>query len=154
MGNAKTAKSAAGKKWPKIVFFRLLTNIPTRNILFVYMWKIETTSGWKNSTLDFSAQRPNELAALLRNLSHYFALLRFARNHKTIEASYLEFLESGIVSINQNGIESGLADCRLYVFPDETSRTLYLLCVGNETDKNSDLEYFKQFLFYLVNART
>jgi len=118
------------------------------------MWKIETTAGWKNSTLEFGAQYPNELAALLRNLMHYLAQLKAAKSHKRIEALYLEFRESGIVSINQSGMEDGLANSRLYVFPDESTRTLYLLCIGTEANKDSDLEYCKEFIFYLVNERT
>lgn len=117
------------------------------------MWKIETTAGWKNSALHFGAQYPEEMAALLRNLTHYLAQLKAAKSHKHVQALYLEFRESGIVSINQNGMEDGLVNSRMYVFPDESTRILYLLCVGAETKKDSDLEYCKEFIFYLVNER-
>jgi len=118
------------------------------------MWKTETTTGWKNSVLDFGTQHPDEAAFLLRNLAHYLAQLKVSKNHKLIETSYLHRHESGIVSIDQNGMEDGLEDSRLYVFPDESTCTLYLLCMGKASEKDSDMEYCKHFIFYLVNERT
>ncbi|MFZ0828693.1 MAG: hypothetical protein WAO02_14840 [Verrucomicrobiia bacterium] len=117
------------------------------------MWKIDTTSGWKNSYLDFETQHPEETAHLLRNLAHYTAQLKISKNHKALEALYLQRRESGIVTIDQKGMEDGLMDCRIYAFPDESNKTLYLLCVGKETEKDSDMEYCKNFLFYLANER-
>ena len=118
------------------------------------MWKAEPTTGWQYSAIEFSEHNPKEMPYLLKNLSHYLAQLRASKSHKTIEALYLHKLESGIMAIDQNGIEDGLTDSLLYVFPDESTRTLFLLCIGKASQKNSDMEYCRNFVFYLVNERT
>jgi hypothetical protein len=117
------------------------------------MWKTEPTTGWQSSAVDFSHQNPKEMPYILKNLAHFLAQLRVAINHKSIEALYLHRFESGIVAIDQNGIEDGLTDSFLYAFPDDATRILFLLCVGKASDKDADMEYCKRFVFYLVNER-
>src|SRR2546426_123729 len=118
------------------------------------MWRTEPTSGWQLSALNFSQTNPKEMAALVRNLRHYLAQLNVSRNHKSIEALYLHNEVSSIVSLNQKGMEDDLEDSRLYLFPDESRRILYLLCVGKEATRNADMEFCKMATLYIVNERT
>jgi hypothetical protein len=116
------------------------------------MWKMKPTTGWQYSATDFQDRQPAEMAMLLRNLSHYFAQLQVAKSHKSIEALYLLRAESGIVLISQSGLETNLVDSYAYAFPNEAEKTLYLLNVGKASDKNADMEYCKNFVFYLANS--
>ena len=60
---------------------------------------------------------------------------------------------SAIYSINNLGIEDGPETILAYVYPDEQTRTLYLLCLGQAEEKDSDMEYCKTAVLSLVNNR-
>jgi hypothetical protein len=114
------------------------------------MWRMEPTNGWQLSALGFQQTNPAEIAHLLRNLSHYMAQLRVCKSHKSIEALYLHNEVSSVVSIDQGGLEDGLVESRVYAFPDESKRILYLLCVGKASEKNADMEYCKTAVLDIV----
>jgi hypothetical protein len=114
---------------------------------------MEPTYGWQNSAQMYSNISADEVAFLLRNLAHYFAQLKVAKNHKSIEALYLYREISAVVSINTSGISNTVGNLIAYVFPDEKQRVLYLLCIGKVNDKDSDMEYCKSAVISIVNER-
>jgi len=50
------------------------------------MWQIEPTTGWEKDQKHYSKKRPNELAAVMRNLDRYFKLLTVSKNSKALQA--------------------------------------------------------------------
>ncbi len=114
---------------------------------------MEPTYGWQNSALQYYHSSADDVAFLLRNLAHYLAQLKVAKNHKSIEALYLSREVSAVVSINTSGMSSTVGNLIAYVFPDEKQRVLYLLCIGKVGDKNSDMEYCKNAVISIVNER-
>lgn len=119
-----------------------LTFIPSENNLSS-MWRAESTDGWRYDAIRFSEENPNEFAALFRNLHHFLGQLKASKSSKSVEAAYLHREVSAIVAIDQTGLEDGLEDCRLYTFPDDSKRTLYLLAIGKVGSKDADMEYCK-----------
>lgn len=101
----------------------------------------------------YSGSNADEVAFLLKNLAHYLAQLKVAKNHKSIEALYLCREVSAVVSINTSGMSNTIGNLLAYVFPDEKQRVLYLLCIGKVTDKDSDIEYCKTAVISIVNER-
>lgn len=63
---------------------------------------------------------------------------------------------SGIVSIGREGMmgEGEGEDVRLYVFPQEKERILYLLLVGAAPEKNADMEFCKTAVLSIVSERS
>jgi hypothetical protein len=118
------------------------------------MWRMEPTNGWMLSGQQYWQSNADEMTFLMRNISHYMAQLRVVKEHKSVEALYLHEEASAIYSIDGEGMGSGPGSLLAYVFPDESLRILYLLCVGNVADKNADMEFSKTAVFYILNERT
>ena len=86
------------------------------------MWQIEPTSGWEKDEKHYSKKRPDELAAVLRNLGRYVALLTASRNSKCAQAGYLHVEQSGVLAIDQRGGGGSLQETRLYTYADDDKR--------------------------------
>lgn len=117
------------------------------------MWKVELTDSWQNSSMDFSQHHPDAMAMLMRNLAHFIAQLRASKSSKTIEALYLHRFAAGVIGIDQTGIEEGLLDSYIYAIPDDSARILRVILVGKATERDSDIEYCRQFAFYLAEGQ-
>jgi len=61
-------------------------SIPVGNMLGSGMWQVEATTGWEKDQKHYSKKRPNELAAVMRNLDRYFKLLTVSKNSKALQA--------------------------------------------------------------------
>ncbi len=131
--------------------FWVLTIIPTGNIVGS-MWRVESTTGWRYDAMKFLEDNQDELAALMRNLHHFLKQLKASKSSKTVEASYLHREVSAIVAIDQAGLEDGLKDCRLYTFPDDSKRILYLLAIGKVGSKDADMEYCKNLVLSISTS--
>jgi len=110
------------------------------------MWTIETTAQWEKDQKWYDKKRPNELAAVLRNLKRYVTLLNCCKNSKCAEAGYLHKEPSDVVAIDQKGGGGNLEETRLYTYAVDRGHILYLITIGNKEYQHSDIEYCKQFV--------
>lgn len=118
-----------------------IDNIPVRNILGSSMWQIEPTTGWEKDQKHYSKKRPNELAAVMRNLDRYFKLLTVSKNSKAVQAGYLHTEQSGVLAIDQKGGGGNLQEMRLYTYADDDTKTVYLIAIGDKDDQHAEVEY-------------
>jgi hypothetical protein len=116
------------------------------------MWRMESTNGWRHDAMRFSAENPEEMAAMLRNLHHFFRQLKSSRSSRAVEVAYLHHEAGAVVSIDQTGLEANLKDCRLYTFPDDQKRTLYLLAMGKVASHDADMEYCKNLVLTISSS--
>jgi hypothetical protein len=123
--------------------------IPNGNIFLSQMWLFEITSGWEND-LRLHLTEHVELAAIMNNLRRYRALLNASRSSGAVEAAYVHREASGIFSVDTFGVTTA-KDMRAYVYPDDSKRTIHLLCIGNQFSKAHDMAYCKNIIFYISN---
>jgi hypothetical protein len=116
------------------------------------MWQIEPTTGWEREQKHYAKKRPNELAAVLRNLGRYLALLNACNNSKCVQAGYLHAEQSGVLAIDQKGGGGNLRETRLYTYADDETGKVYLIAIGDKDSQHSDIEYSKQFVNSLRNT--
>jgi hypothetical protein len=109
------------------------------------MWKIETTTSWEKDNKHYTKKHDLELAAVLRNLQRYMALLNAAKNSKCVQAGYLHPEPGGVVAIDQKGLGPNLQETRMYTYADDQKKILYLLKIGNKDIQHSDIECCKDF---------
>lgn len=126
-------------------------NIPVGHILWLSMWQIEPTTGWEKDQKHYSKKRPNELAAVMRNLDRYIKLLNVSKNSKALQAGYLHPEQSGVLGIDQKGGGGNLQETRLYTYADDDTKTVYLIAIGDKDAQHADVEYCKAFVNTLRN---
>jgi hypothetical protein len=93
-----------------------------------------------------SKKRPDELAAVLRNLERYLMLLKVSKNSKCVQAGYLHHEPMGVIAIDQKGIGGNLQETRLYIYAAEETKTVHLITIGNKDEQHSDIEFCKEFV--------
>ncbi|MEI7732235.1 MAG: hypothetical protein WCO56_21850 [Verrucomicrobiota bacterium] len=110
------------------------------------MWQIEPTTGWEKDQKHYAKKRPNELAAVIRNLGRYVALLNVSKNSKSVQAGYLHTEQSGVLAIDQKGGGGNLQETRLYTYAADETKTVYLIAIGDKSAQHDDVEYCKRFV--------
>jgi hypothetical protein len=110
------------------------------------MWTIEPSTQWQKDQKWYEKKRPNELAAVLRNLQRYLFLLNVSKNSKCVEAGYLHKEPGGVIAIDQKGFSGNLQETRLYTFAIDATKTVHLITVGDKDCQHSDIEYTKDFV--------
>ncbi len=113
-----------------------------------HMWRIEPTSEWEKDQKWYAKKRPNELAAVLRNLDRFLGLLNCVPNSKAISAGFLHGEPCGAVAIDQKGGGAHLRETRLYVYADDTKKIVYLITIGDKSShsQGADIALVKGFV--------
>ena len=109
------------------------------------MWKLEPSSQWGKDAKFYEKKRPNEMAAVLRNVERFVKLLNVSRNSKSAQAGYLHKEPHGVVAVDQKGGGPNLQEFRLYTLPVDQTKTLHLITIGTKDTQHSDIEYSKTF---------
>ena len=117
-----------------------------RGIICASMWTIEPSTQWQKEQKWYDKKRPDELAAVLRNLQRFSALLSVSKNSKCVEAGYLHKEPSGVIAIDQKGFSGNLQETRLYTFVIDATQTIHLITIGNKDSQHSDIEYSKEYV--------
>jgi hypothetical protein len=103
------------------------------------MWFLQTTERWEKDSAWYAKKRPNELAAVLRNLERYKQMLEVAPNPLAVSGGFLHPESMGIVAVDQKGGGKNLQQTRLYVFAEVETRTLHLLTIGDKASQAKDI---------------
>ena len=110
------------------------------------MWMIEPSTQFEKDQKHYEKKRPNELAAVLRNLARFLSLLKVSKNSKCVEAGYLHKEPAGVIAIDQRGFSGNLEETRLYTFSVDETKIVHLITIGNKDTQHSDIEYSKNFV--------
>ena len=97
-------------------------------------------------------KKPAELAAVLHNLKRYHAQLNAAPNPKAFTAGYMHAEPHGVVAIDQKGGGGNLQETRLYVYPCEARKVLYIITIGNKDEQAADIQFCGEFVMSLQTA--
>lgn len=110
------------------------------------MWQIEPIPAWEKDKRWYEKKRPSELAAVLHNLNRYVSQLNAAPNPKAFMAGYMHPEPHGVVALDQKGGGAGLQETRLYVYPHEERKVLYLITIGNKDEQPDDIKFCSEFV--------
>lgn len=114
------------------------------------MWQMKMTEDCQRAFDFYSKKRPRELKAVVDNLDTYYQALQGGIRPLEIKAVYL--LRS-LLALDQKGGGKGLAQTRLYFFPDAATETLFLITIADKNGPNHDLGETCQFLKTLGKAK-
>ena len=87
----------------------------------------------------YAKKRPAELAAVIRNLERYMALLPRSPCARSVHAGFIHPEPHGMVAIDQRGGAGRLQETRLYCYAHSGSRTVHLLGIGDKSSQSADL---------------
>jgi len=113
------------------------------------MWKIVPCVEWEKDKEWYQKKRPAELAAVLHNFKRYMKLLEVSRNSRCVMAGFLHPEPCGVIAIDQSRGGGNLQETRLYTFADDSTKTVYIITVGNKDDQPSDVMIAKEFVEYM-----
>jgi hypothetical protein len=117
------------------------------------MWELSTTNLFHRRLKRWSKKHPNELQATLDNLDTYHEHLNEGIPSSLIQMGCLHHEPQGVKAIDQKGGGSNLAQTRLYVFPDESTKTLHLITLGDKSSQAADLCECADFMKQLKNLK-
>lgn len=115
-------------------------------------WRIEPTDQFSADQAWYAKKHARELEAVLNNLIRYVSQLKQSKNALCVQAGYLHHEPHGVVAIDQKGAGPALQETRLYVYPDDQKRVLYLITIGNKNTQSDDIKLATRFVESLKPA--
>ena len=82
----------------------------------------------------------------MNNLQRFVSQLKYAKNSRCIEAGYIHHEPHGVKALDQKAGGSSLQETRLYLFPEEQKKILYLITIGNKNDQQDDIKLATRFV--------
>ena len=110
------------------------------------MWELATTELYEHDAKHYLKKHPRELQAVKRNLARYLEQIAKAPNSRAVKLGFLHDEPAGVIAIDQSGGGKGLQETRLYTFADDSSRTLWLITVGNKAEQAKDIQFSRRFV--------
>lgn len=86
---------------------------------------------------------PKEMASCLENLDQVCTELNGGKKIGDIAFGFFRSEKKGLYRIGQTKVKSA-HELRLYVFPDERTRTLRILCLGDKNTQQDDINLCHQ----------
>lgn len=109
-------------------------------------WEIETIEKYESKFRKYQKKHPRETLGALNNLDTYLGTLNDGVNPINIKAGFIHREFKGIIAIDQKGGGTGLKETRLYLYPSEEEKVLYLLTIGDKKTQKADLADCRIFL--------
>jgi len=111
------------------------------------MWRFLVTPHFERAKRRYDKKRPDELAAVLRNLARLRELLDGLPHCRTAQAGYLHHEPEGVWAIDQKGpSRTKLQETRLYVFPVEETLALHSITLGKKNSQAADLQVALEYV--------
>lgn len=119
------------------------------------MWEAATTDSFERDQKHYSKKHPRELAGVLVNLQRYLKQLDQSPNAKAVVAAgFLHSEPAGVMAIDQKGGGPGLQETRLYTFADDSTKTVWLITIGNKSEQPADIQFCRKFVESLREDET
>jgi hypothetical protein len=105
-------------------------------------WQINIAYASSNKFTKFSKKHSREYVSVFANLEKILGLLRSGNKIGGFQVGFFRSEGEGVYRIGQTGV-SGSKESRLYVFPDEKNKTMYVLGIGVKDGQSDDIREAK-----------
>ena len=95
---------------------------------------------------EFKKKRPKQLLAALRNLARYQQMLDEQPITRLVSAGFIHPEGRGIVALTQQGFKPKQPPTRLYLYPAQDSKTVYLITIGDKDTQSQDIQDCNEFI--------
>ena len=104
------------------------------------LWHEEPTDLYLRRKDEFQKKRRAQLIAVLRNLVRYRLMLDEQPIARLISAGFIHPEKRGIVALTQQGFKPQQPPTRLYLYPAQNSKTVYLITIGDKDTQSEDIQ--------------
>jgi len=110
-------------------------------------WKLEPLEKYLRMLKHYEKKKYDECLALTDNLDTYYDALCKFDNPLQVKVGFIHDEPDGIKGIDQRGVlKKKLRESRLYVFPDVSSKKLYLLTIGDKGSQGADIQFCREYV--------
>lgn len=109
-------------------------------------WKMVRTDLFDRRVIDYNKNHKHQLKAVLSNLERYAEYLQEAPIARLISAHFIHPEGRGLVALSEKGYKPKQPPTRLYAYPQQNSKTLYLITVGNKHTQKQDIKDSHRFI--------
>jgi hypothetical protein len=104
------------------------------------MWSIIRTDSLASRLKKLEKKNGREVRAIFDNLDTYLVSLnQGVRPMQLFQHSFVHNEKKGVHAIDQSPLKKGFKTLRLYVYPDEPTRTLHVITLGDKSQQASDV---------------
>jgi hypothetical protein len=104
-------------------------------------WSIVYTDEYDRRRKRYTKKNSEELKAVVNNFDTYLEALERNVIPQKITAGFIHREGLGVKAIDQKGSKGKLKQTRLYIYPDITTRKLYLLTIGDKRSQKEDIKF-------------
>lgn len=112
-------------------------------------WRLAVSEVFDSRSKRSEKKHPEETRAMFNNLDTYLATLNAGVNVAQIKAGFIHPEQMGVKALDQKGAKGYPTQTRLYIYPDENTRTVYLITIGEKGKKkvqNKDVSFCGDFV--------
>lgn len=106
-------------------------------------WQVENAYASPGKFKKFAGKHPREFGSVFTNLEKVMRLLRSGNKLGSFQIGFFRPEGEGVYRIGQTGVQ-GAKETRLYIFPDEQRRVLYVLNIGDKDSQDTDINEAKR----------
>lgn len=111
------------------------------------MWKPFATGLYEHDSKKYSQKKPNELAAVERNLAKFVNILNAGT--KPLQMAGLKFVHNerkGVYAIDESGYKIKTQVARLYVWCEEPTELVHLITIGDKHSQSDDIDIAQDYV--------
>jgi len=109
-------------------------------------WKMVRTDLFDRRVIDYNKNHKNQLKAVFGNLERYVDYLESAPIARLISAQFIHPEGRGLIALTEKGYKPKQPPTRLYAYPRQDSKTLYLITLGNKGSQKQDIKDCYRFI--------
>jgi len=100
-------------------------------------WQIDTAHASQGKFKKFASKYRRGIRVVVRESREILALLRGGQKLGAFQVGFFRSEGQGVYRIGQTGVPSA-KESRLYVFPEEEQRVMYVLTIGTKEGQSDD----------------
>lgn len=110
------------------------------------MWALRQTQTYEKRVRQYARNHPNETVATLNNLDTLHNALNVQVKPSSLQAGYIHREPKGVIALDQKGAKGSPKQTRLYIYPDEDQKIIYLITIGDKRSQKKDIQHCNKFV--------
>ena len=113
------------------------------------MWELRISDECGLKLKRYTKDRRREIEFVLGNLQSFLSALNKGACSQDVRVGFIHPEPGGFLAITERGAGKNAIPLRLYVYPDDTARVLYLITIGDKKSQPQDILFCKNSLKFL-----
>lgn len=110
------------------------------------MWSLNPQHDYVSHLKKWQKKYKRELKAVHGHLDTFLKALQEGQNPKNTKFGFIHPEPEGVLAIDQRGAGPHTLETRLYIYPDEESKCLFVITIGDKDSQERDLATCRSFV--------